>query len=410
MRLKSFAISLLITLLFPLTIIAKGTAASTDNAIPADSDTLNFVRASIVVTTPGDPIYSVFGHCALRMQCPSANLDYCFSLEMEPVAGNYIKYFSGKSKAEMVAVPTKEYLADYRQEGRGVTQYELNLTLPEKRLLWKNLDEDMMRGAYHDFNLINTNCVQASFMSIIDALITDSISYDKIPSLFKEKSGSRIKSYCKGSPWAEFLFMTISGAAVDGYSDIAYSLSPTTIIELLSHSRFVDMQTGKARPVFRNKPTILLPQTHTPEPHPLTPTVVFSILLAFVIIITIGEWKLGWKKIAKATDVTLFILQTLVGLLLIYMALSSNLFGSRWNWYLIPFNPLPAILWLFCRRKTWYTMTYLVYTVILVLFILCTPLSIQLDIPHALICATLAVRTGAHANIHRRNRIQRKQN
>lgn len=95
-------------------------------------DSTHFVTASLMVISPGNEIYSVFGHCVLHMQCPSKHLDYVYTFETEP---NYLKFFAGKSKACFVAVPTHEFLQQYKAEGRGVTEYELNLTPHEKQEL-----------------------------------------------------------------------------------------------------------------------------------------------------------------------------------------------------------------------------------------------------------------------------------
>ena len=70
----------------------------------------------------------------------------------------------------------------------------------------------------------------------------------------------------------------------------------------------------------------------------------------------------------------------------------QSLFGSHWNWYLIPFNPLPLIIWILWHKRNGFYKVYLFYTAVLALFILATPLSEQLDLPHQLITASLAVR------------------
>ncbi len=98
----------------------------------------------------------------------------------------------------------------------------------------------------------------------------------------------------------------------------------------------------------------------------------------------------------------LFVFQSVAGILLLYLSAVSGLFGIHWNWYLIPFNPLPLVLWLCCRKQPWYPKVFVFYTVVLVLFILATPLSSQLDIEHQLITATLAIRCAAKAIHHSR--------
>ena len=99
-------------------------------------DSSNFVTASLLVASPGQPIYSVFGHCALRLQCPAHHLDYVYSLEMDGTGMSFLRFIAGQNQAAMLGVPFDEYLSEYRNEGRGVMQYDLNLTHHEKQCLW----------------------------------------------------------------------------------------------------------------------------------------------------------------------------------------------------------------------------------------------------------------------------------
>ena len=48
----------------------------------------DFVVASLLVVSPGPAVYQVFGHAALRMQCPSAGLDNVFSFETDLAGGS----------------------------------------------------------------------------------------------------------------------------------------------------------------------------------------------------------------------------------------------------------------------------------------------------------------------------------
>ena len=43
----------------------------------------NFVTASLLVMSPGDELYSCAGHSVLRLECPTLNLDNCFTYESE---------------------------------------------------------------------------------------------------------------------------------------------------------------------------------------------------------------------------------------------------------------------------------------------------------------------------------------
>ena len=67
------------------------------NAQSLNPDSLdeNFVIASVLVASPGGQVYSVFGHTALRMQCPTHGLDYVFSYESEEHGMLELQFLAG---------------------------------------------------------------------------------------------------------------------------------------------------------------------------------------------------------------------------------------------------------------------------------------------------------------------------
>ena len=138
----------------------------------------------------------------------------------------------------------------------------------------------------------------------------------------------------------------------------------------------------------------MLPITKKISVSGVSPIFAFSLLLLLIVLVTLLERCFGWCKLGRATDVVLFIGQTVVGILLAYTTMVSCLFGTHWNWYLIPFCPLAIVLWLVLRqhRKS----LYLLFTIVLVIFLLITPISSQLDLPHQHITATFAVRTASN--------------
>ena len=395
-----------VTLLYLLMIFAipywgmvraeDGRVAESDNAQKKEQslDSItdeNFVTSSLIVAEPSNVVYSVMGHCALRMECPSEQLDYCFTLESDTELGDFIKFFSGKCMARVVSIPTSDYLQVFEAEGREVKQYPLNLHIKEKQLLWKNLDDEEMTPPHLRFNFLNTNCMMMSILMIEQSLIDEQLDFSNVPDYMKDVNGVRIRRHSEHSPWSQFLYITLYGASADSKIEIEKSLSPTTIEEVLNQVSIIN-DDGEKRPIFNGNPETVVPSKHLYWKSSLTPRIVFGAILLFVLLLTIGEWWFGWKRLPGIIDITLLIIQTILGVLLLYFSLYSNLFGSQWNWYLIPLCPLPAILYLLFRKNQNYYKVYLVYAAILALFIVATPLSSQLDFDHQLITATLLIR------------------
>lgn len=379
----------------------KPIAVPWTHGLPVKPDSSNFVTASYVVASPGEKIYSRLGHATLRLECPSYKLDYCFTFETDVEPGGYLRFFAGQARGRIVAVPTGLFLAPYAREGRQVRQYELNLSLAEKRELWRMLDNDMVSDERRKFNFLANNCVSISFGMVEDCLQGEHIDY-VWPRCMSLVNGDYVRYLMRHSPWLSFISITLLGTESDKYWDNHSRVAPELVIDIERHSRIVAPD-GRWRPVLTGEQRELLPLRHRlSAPSAATPGVVAACLLLVVLLATVLEWKPGWRRPAQVTDAVLLALQSAAGLLLLYMSTVASLFGTHWNWYIIPFNPVPLVVWLVCRRRRHYGRVYGFYTAVLVLFMLATPLSSQLDWQHQLVVAALAVRTASHAVAYRR--------
>ncbi len=359
---------------------------------PLLPDSSNFVTASLLVASPGEAIYSTYGHCALRMECPVHDLDFCFSFEMNfnESINDYINFFTGNVESHIVAVPTADYVANYKREGRGIKQYELNLSTLEKQELWRTLDNDYVDERFRKYNLIENNCSSILFATLLNAPIGRDIEFTKLPEHFSWNNGKMVKHDAYLSPWTQFLDMTFLGTESDNYCPLINKISPESFGPVIREMQLIN-EDGSSTPMLVAEKE-LLPVSLQVKPSQWSPVLIFSLLLAVVLLLTFIEWRYKQERLGDMLDMVLLISQTLIGILLIYTSFVSGLFGKHWNWYLIPFNPLPLVIWLIWRKRPGFYKVYLFYTVVLALFILATPLSEQLDLPHQLITATLAVR------------------
>jgi hypothetical protein len=384
----------LLAVLAMLSAWVNGAHSSPNDSVKVLPDSSNFVTASLLIISPTNEVYSVFGHTAFRMECPVHKLDYVFTFESDPSVNGFVTFFAGKAKARFIAVPTQEFIESVRGLGRGVKQYELNLTLHEEQELWRNLDNDMVEGARRKFNLLVNNCVSMTVLKLHQSCIKEHIEWGKEENLTLLNNGDYVRQCVGRSPWAEFLFITFMGSVCEESYGYESRLCPENIITEMKKASFVSEEDGK-RPVLTGEEKELLPVTGTLKETKVTPMLLFVVLLVFTCLLTFAEWRWNWVIPARIFDVILFVTQTLLGFGLLFITFVSELLGSHWNWYLIPFNPLPFVFWLFLRKQKNYGRVYLLYTVVLVAFIALTPFLSQLDVPHQLITAVLAVRCGS---------------
>ena len=153
-------------------------------AAPAPADSIDsaaqdedYVRASLLVIGPGDNVVTCFGHAAIRLQCPTHQLDYCFTFEMKLAEGEHVKFLTGQAKAGFMAAPTGLFIEQYKRQGRGITEYDLNLTPVEEQALWRNLDREVGQEARWSYDFITVNCGSMCVWIIEQSLQNEHIEY-----------------------------------------------------------------------------------------------------------------------------------------------------------------------------------------------------------------------------------------
>jgi hypothetical protein len=391
---KTLNVKIAVLVLLFVSGFKQNVCSQTDTTFVLLPDSSNFVYASLLVTTPGEEAYSALGHCAIRMECPMHKLDYCFSFEMGTDSPwfNYLSFFSGQTPAGFRAIETADYVNNYKEEGRGIQQYELNLTTHQKQELWRYLDEDMVAGQHRKFDFIRNNCASMAMIAIQMKMWKEPIVVKKWPEQHRMINGDGICYLTRNAPWLQFALMTIVGTEADVFWDEEHRISPELIIEALSNA-VIQSEDGSERPALTGNHKVLSEQTLFPKPAPVTPIWAFTILLALVCIMTALEWWLKWRMPAKVLDILLLLFQTMAGLLLLYMTVVTCMFGLHWNWCLLMLNPLPFLLWLFFRKRNGFRKVYAFYAVILLLFICVTPIiTTQIITAHRLLAASFLVR------------------
>lgn len=383
----TFPIRLMASLLLMVSVSVAAQEQSSKSTVLPDSS--NFVTASIIVISHGSQIYSVFGHCALRMECPSQGLDVCMSVETDPDILNFIL---GKTRSRFVSIETNEYFSHYREEGRSIEQCVLNLSASEKQELGRKLYYEIENGTAHGFNMLRNNCLSTLIVLIESVLVNEQLEFHGLPKELNKDNGDLLRAYTNCYPWYQFVYVMLWGKDAEKKYDLEYRFSPQIFPSILQNAKIKNLNTGEVRNAMIGDIRTVYNGSYSPTTTLFSPFIVFGLLLLYVIVITLWELLGGIKFLPEITDTVLLLFQTLVGLLLMWTTFVSSLFDSWWNWYLIPFNVVPITLWLFFRKKSKFGEVYLVYALVLLLFVIMTPFSSQLDWSHQFISLSFMVR------------------
>lgn len=297
----------------------------------------NFVTASLLVFGPGDELFSCVGHACIRLECPHFKLDYCFSYESERAVERLPRFFAGKLKMGLFAIPTEEFLKEYVAGGRGLRQYKMNLPPAVKQRLWKIMDDKAAEGANLPYDYNKRGCAKSAYLCIMDALSIAKI--ERVP-WGKDNALTRREKFCEmlkdTHPWNIFFLNAIVGTETDNVEEVVV---PRDLLACLRKIR-VD-----GAPIIMDDGVELLPAKTMSRPSHLTPWVVAWLLVAMAI----G----GFLLKNPSVDWLFLAIQSFAGLFFAYLVSASGLPTSCWNWLIIPFNPLPLLLWRWRRYWAW---------------------------------------------------------
>ena len=299
----------------------------------------DFVIASLLVADPGTVMYTVLGHACIRLQCPAFGMDYCFSYESEGVKNRVMDFLAGKLMMGLFAIPVEDYCSWYREDGRGVYEYTLNLPIEVKRELWRVLDEHLAEGIRLPYDYYHRGCAITAKEFVKEALGEIVIVYDR--SLYE--NGQSVKEiwnkHTKNALWVRFLCYFI-GAGKEIEKPLVGDKQLIIPIDLV-HAWQQAKVNGE--PLLASEPNILV------EGKPQIADGWFTPMVLAIILLILSIANLLWKR--PYFDWLMLAAQTVVGCGMTYLICFSNLCCTSWNWLLIPFNPLPAICWYW--RKYW---------------------------------------------------------
>lgn len=297
-----------------------------DTNLPDD-----YVSVSIMAAEPGGALYSLTGHIAIRMQCPYHNLDYVFSYESEDASRKVLRFLTGKLKMGLAAIPPGDYIAPYREDGRGVTEYKVNMPLAARQNLWRVLDGHLAEGMELPYEYLERGCAQSMVRFLKEGLDTIRIEYGEFPEHFnltrREITGRQLGKYT----WTWTFMNLICNKPIDDVCSREQKIiMPADFIEVMTKATVC----GKP---FIESPVQVLESKVTPKAVGFTPMHLSLILLVLTVLCTFFR--------RSEMQYVLLVMQTLLGAVSMYLVFFSSLCCTEWSWLLIPFNILPLIFW-----------------------------------------------------------------
>ena len=343
-RIKHFlrAVILVISLLFT----ANAEAQVSDSVLTH----MDSVRFSLITCGPGEEIYSLYGHTALRYQDFSTGEDLVINYGIFSFQQKFfiLRFMFGITDYQMDIEPFLMFRAQYAAEGRWVKEQTLNLTRQEK---WSILNalalNSRPENRIYRYNYFYNNCT-TKVRDLIFANLSRTTNYSTLCNNTHEDVTFRssIHQWNENHRWSRFGKDLLLGVLADkqiSYADREFL--PDTLRKDFGEIKVSD---GKTTQNLVSSTHYLLKADSRNSASDtssiwdtLTPTVLFAFFLVLTFIVCAIEYKCN-KKL-WFFDLVWLTLSGLAGLALFIMIFSKHPTVSL-NLQILLLNPINLLM------------------------------------------------------------------
>ena len=372
------------------------------SALPAQDS----IRFSLLTCEPGQEVYALFGHTALRCQRPERGVDVVFNYGMFSFrTPNFVlRFVKGETDYQLGVMPFPHFESEYALRGSSVYEQELNLTPGEKLRLWQLLETNYRpENRVYRYNYFYDNCTTRA-RDQVEKAIEGRVVY---PDSLTGKTYRRIvHEFTAGSAWNELGIDLCLGAEADcPIGQRQQMFSPFYLKNYAAHAYIINKE-GNCRPlVLRESLIVDVPAESSVAAFPLPPFTCACLLLAVSIAVALVQWRN--RRVYWAWEVLLMVAQGLAGCIIAFLFFFSVHPTVGSNWMLWLFNPVPlmyAPVLVYCLvkgRKDLYPGLNSLYLTIFVIIVALKCQEFNLTVvPLAL---ALLVNSASHALIVRNN-------
>ena len=348
------------------------------------------IRISLLTCTPGEELYSTFGHSGIRLYDSSRAIndhqDIVFNYGTfnfdDP--GFYMKFIRGKLLYFVSAADFTEFKDEYQSTNRGITEQVLNLTGPEKialeHFLFENIKEE---NKYYKYDFFFDNCTTR----LRDIILQHKKNKAPLNAVMPEGTRFRqaIHQYLDNNNqhWSKLGIDLLLGV-------------PTDAVMTTAQSQFLPDNLMKAFDSTNTNHQLVLSTTNLyPIQHIssqdssfFTPIVASGLLLFLIIVLDLSKnrWAAAFLQ---GFDGLLFFLTGAIGILLIFMWAGTDHIMTKGNYNLLWAWPTHAIAAYCINSKKQWVKKYLLITAVGLVIVLLSWFFLPQQLNNSLILISL---------------------
>ena len=315
------------------------------------------LRISLLTCSPGDEVYSAFGHSALRVTDSASNEDIVYNYGTfdfsEP--GFYTKFIRGKLMYYLSTDDFTSFKQSFQQQNRGMTEQLLNLNCNEKFTMVKLLQQNLMNeNKFYKYDFLFDNCT-TRLRDLLKKSADTTVNFKPVinkPATFRQF----IFEYMdyNDNQWVKFGMDILLGNNTDKI------MNTEEVMFLPDYlMRGVDKASAGSKPVVLSRQNILNNTKVNKQKQFFThPLFVFSFLLLLIIVCSFFNNNFI-NNILHGLDGFIFFIAGFTGCLILFMWFGTDHMVCRDNYNLLWAWPTHALAAFFIHSKKQWVKKYL---------------------------------------------------
>jgi hypothetical protein len=300
---------------------------------------------SILTCNPGEEVYSMYGHTAIRVNDPAFGTDVVFNYGIFSFeTPNFLYRFAkGQTDYLMMGQTFDSFMREYKEDQRGVYEQVLNLSHDGKNQLFQALIENAKpENRVYRYNFFMDNCA-TRVRDMVERNSGEPVRLSRYQ--FPETYRDLIKKFHHSFRWIDLgIDLVIGKEAEQAVSAYDQMFLPEYLYEQMANGEITI--NGMVQPLVSETRTLLkYPNSKLKSDWPW-PVIVFGLIFLVVAGISVRAFLL--KKKADWVDYWLFALCGFAGLIIGWTALFSEHPAVRPNYNLLwafPPHLFFAALW-----------------------------------------------------------------
>ena len=333
----------------------------------ADAQDSSRIRISLLTCTPGQELYSTFGHSALRVIDSNSVTDHVYNFGTfnfdDP--GFYIKFVRGQLRYYVNVEEFEDFKFGYITENRGITEQILIFSTEEKIALHRALIENIKEeNKFYMYDFFFDNCTTR----LRDLIVKYHQPKPFLPAVMPIKYTFRnaIHQYLDTNNmlWSKFGIDILLGAPTDAVMTIPQQqFLPENLMNALD-------STNNTNIVSSSKNLYVLGEFKYKNTF-FTPLFLFTSLLLFFVFLSLFK-NYTTQNILRFFDSLLFFMVGLLGILLVFMWVGTDHIMTKNNYNLLWAWPVHIVYAFFIKANNKKARMFSLFVCIFLVLLLCS--------------------------------------